>query len=132
MVQLHCRQPHRYKFYRIFKVYLLRHGVIDSTDSSLLVLAYRDQVQKEIGYVSFSDISSCDWSFAIILGNKTLTSEEHTHMHVYVRFERIHKLSFSPKLLLQRNIYLDGVAVRTSSINYRSFGFPLVIENVYL
>ena len=60
MVQLHCRQPHRYKFYRIFKVYLLRHGVIDSTDSSLLVLAYRDQVQKEIGYVSFSDISSCD------------------------------------------------------------------------
>ena len=130
MVQLHCRQPHRYKFYRIFKVYLLRHGVIDSTDSSLLVLAYRDQVQKEIGYVSFSDISSCDWSFAIILGNKTLTSEEHTHMHVYVRFERIHKLSFSPKLLLQRNIYLDGVAVRTSSINYQSFGFPLVIENV--
>ena len=132
MVQLHCRQPHRYKFYRIFKVYLLRHGVIDSTDSSLLVPAYRDQVQKEIGYVSFSDISSCDWSFAIILGNKTLTSEEHTHMHVYVRFERIHKLSFSPKLLLQRNIYLDGVAVRTSSINYRSFGFPLVIENVYV
>ena len=132
MVQLHCRQPHRYKFYRIFKVYLLRHGVIDSTDSSLLVLAYRDQVQKEIGYVSFSDISSCDWSFAILLGNKTLTSEEHTHMHVYVRFERIHKLSFSPKLLLQRNIYLDGVAVRTSSINYQSFGFPLVIENVYL
>ena len=132
MVQLHCRQPHRYKFYRIFKVYLLRHGVIDSTDSSLLVLAYRDQVQKEIGYVSFSDISSCDWSFAILLGNKTLTSEEHTHMHVYVRFERIHKLSFSPKLLLQRNIYLDGVAVRTSSINYQSFGFPLVIENVYV
>ena len=104
--------------------------MIDSTDSSLLVLAYRDQVQKEIGYVSFSDISSCDWSFAIILGNKTLTSEEHTHMHVNVRFERIHKLSFSPKILLHENTYSDGVAVRTSSINYQSFGFPLVIENV--
>ena len=131
MVQLHCRQPHRYKFYRIFKVYLLRHGVIDSTDSSLLVLAYRDQVQKEIGYVSFSDISSCDWSFAILLGNKTLTSEEHTHMHVYVCIEQIHQLSFSPNNCYMK-IFLDAVAFCTSSINYRSFGFPLVIENGYV
>ena len=50
-------------------------------------------------------------------------------MHVYVRFERIHKLSFSPKNI---TTFLDGVAVRTSSINYRSFGFPLVIENLYV
>ena len=132
MVQLHCRQPHRYKFYRIFKVYLLRHGVIDSTDSSLLVLAYRDQVQKEIGYVSFSDISSCDWSFAILLGNKTLTSEEHTHMHVQVCVLSKSTNWVFPQKHCYMKIFLDGVAFCTSSINYRSFGFPLVIENVYV
>ena len=131
MVQLHCRQPHRYKFYRIFKVYLLRHGVIDSTYSSLLVLAYRDQVQKEIGYVSFSDISSCDWSFAILLGNKTLTIEEHTHMHVYV-FWANPQTELFPKNIATWRYCLGGVAFCTSSINYRSFGFPFVIENVYV
>ena len=47
----------------IQKVYLLRQGVIDSILFKVcftLQLAVELQVQKEIGYVSFSDISSCD------------------------------------------------------------------------
>ena len=60
--------------------------------SSERVLAYEDQVQKEIGYVSFSDISSCDWSFAMVLGNKTL-SNRHTHIRVY-RCVYVHKVPY--------------------------------------